>query len=257
MSVIFAFLLLPAAALFSQEKNKPSNPADNGRDKYFDDENKDLFSESDGKTVNSDDDDEKQAFFFLFSEGAAFSWLTRIIKQSGRSNFVFKDFLMGLYFRTDMRTEKNITPMARLAVLYPLETKFNDYPQKPKTPLHIGMDMNLGVNFNIFDFSYFRLNAGPAFHLFFLNSDRWNYFELGMAAYTGMELPLTEGWTLVFNGFASLDNGNFGANRDMEPFDIVYQYQVDIGVRYSRKQKNVKSLFPPKDQALENPLLLR
>jgi hypothetical protein len=256
--VIFLLLfLLTTTAAFSQEKEKSLNPAQDGETKYFDEEGENLFSESDGKTVHSAAENEKQAFFFLFSEGAAFSWLTRIIKQSGRSNFVFQDFMLGLYSRVDMHTEKNITPMARLAVFYPLETTFNKFPQKPKSPLHIGMDMNLGVNFNILEFPYFRLNAGPAFHLFFLNSDRWNYFELGMAAFTGMELPISECWTLICGFFASLDNGNLGANRNIEPFDIVYQYQVDIGVRYSKKLINGKSLFPPKEPALESSLLLR
>jgi hypothetical protein len=228
--VIFLLLFMPAAPVFSQENDE---------------------------SLNSEPENERQAFFFLFSEGPAISWLTRIIKQSGRSNFVFNDFLLGVYSRVDMHFEENITPMARLAVFYPLETSFNKYPQKPKSPLHIGMDMNLGVNFNILEFSYFRLNAGPAFHLFFLNSDRWNYFELGMAAFSGMELPISERWTLICGLFASLDNGNLGANRNIEPFDIVYQYQVDIGVRYSKNLKNDKSLFPPKESALESSLIMR
>jgi len=252
-ALILILFLSTVTAVFSQEKYKSLSPA---QDKYFDEEDNNLFSESDDETVHSAAEDKKQEFFFLFSEGTAFSWLTRIIKQSGRSNFVFKDFMLGLYSRVDMHTEKNITPMARLAVFYPLEATFNKYPQKPKSPLHIGMDMNLGVNFNIFEFPYFRLNAGPAFHMFFLNSDRWNYFELGMAAFTGMELPISERWTLICGLFASLDNGNLGANRNIEPFDIVYQYQVDIGVRYSKKLKNEKSLFPFK-QALDSSLIMR
>jgi hypothetical protein len=256
-SVISLLFLSTVTAVFSQEKDKSLNSEKGKEAQYFDEEDNNLFSESDGKTVHSDAENKKQAFFFLFSEGAASSWLTRIIKQSERSNFVFKDFMLGIYTRVDMHIEDFITPMARLAVFYPLETTFNKYPQKPKTPLHIGMDMNLGVNFDILDFPYFRLNAGPAFHLFFLNSDRWNYFELGMAAFTGMELLISERWTLVCGFFASLDNGNFGSNRDMEPFDIVYQYQVDIGVRYSKKLKNGKFLFPPGKKALESSLIMR
>jgi len=193
----------------------------------------------------------------LFSEGAAFSWLTRIIKQTGRSNFVFDDFLPGLYFRMDLRTKTIFTPMVRIAALYPAISTFNQVPQLPTTPLHFGADMNLGVNFNILEFDYFRLNAGPAAHLLFLNSDRWNYFELGAAVFAGMELPVTQRWTLICNGFASLDNGNLGNNRNMEPFDIAYQYQLDIGVRYSKKLENRTSLFSGNKPAIEAPLLLR
>jgi hypothetical protein len=201
--------------------------------------------------------DDPSGYYLLFSEGLTCSWLTRIIKQTGRSNFVFEDFLAGPYFRMDLHTPKNITPMLRVAALYPFISTFNQFPQKPKLPLHFGADMNLGVNFKIFDFSYFRLNAGPAAHLFFLNSERWNYWELGAAAFVGMELPISQGWTLICNGFASLDYGNLGDNRKMEPFDIAYQYQVDIGVRYSKKMINRTSLFPGKKPAQELPHISR
>jgi len=185
---------------------------------------------------------DNKRIFLLFSEGASCSWLTRIIKQTGRSNFVFEDFLVGLYYRMDLHTPIKLTPLVRVAAFYPLITTFNDYPQKPKTPLHYALDMNLGLNFNMLNFAYFRLNAGPAMHMFFLNSDRWNYFELGAALFLGMELPLSPRWTLISNGFASYDNGNLGANRTMEPFDTAYQYQVDIGVRYSKRMENKTSL---------------
>jgi hypothetical protein len=199
----------------------------------------------------------KNRVFLLSSWGHTCSWLTRIIKQTGRSNFVFEDFLVGLYYRMDLHTPINLTPMARLAAFYPLTSTFNKYPQEPKTPLHYSLDMNMGINFNVFDFAYFRLNAGPAMHLFFLNSDRWNYFEVGGALFIGMELPLSKQWTLIGNGFASLDNGNLGGNRGVEIFDIAYQYQVDLGVRYSRRLENKTYLFPVKSKVEEAELFQR
>jgi hypothetical protein len=195
--------------------------------------------------------------FLLFSEGATCSWLTRIIKQTGRSNFVFEDFLPGLYFRTDLRTKTIFTPMVKIAALYPAVSTFNKFPQLPNIPLHFGADINLGLNFDIFDFKYVRLNAGPALHMLFLNSERWNYFEMGGALLVGMDLPLTRRWTIICNGFASLDNGNLGGNGTMEPFDIAYQYQLDIGVRYSKKLENSTSLFPGKIKVQEAPFLSR
>jgi hypothetical protein len=195
--------------------------------------------------------------FFLFSEGLTCSWLTRIIKQTGRSNFVFEDFLPGLYSRVDLHTKTIFTPMVRIAALYPAISTFNKFPQNPKVPLHFGVDMNLGINFDIFDFKYIRLNAGPAMHMFFLNSERWNYFEMGGALFVGIELPIARRWTLICNGYASLDNGNLGGNGAIEPFDIAYQYQLDIGVRYSKKLENRTSLFPGKSKEQEAPLLSR
>jgi len=87
--------------------------------------------------------------------------------------------------------------------------------------------------------------------LFFLNAERWNYLDLGAAGFLGMELPLTKNWTFLCGGFASLDNGNLGGNSRMEPFNIVYQYQLEIGVRYSKKLANRTFLFAKKQQALE------
>jgi len=189
--------------------------------------------------------------FIVFNEGAAASWLTRIVKQTDRSNFVFSDFLVGLYLRMDMENIKIVTPLLRLAVYYPLNSTFNDFPQLPKIPLHYSADLNTGVKFDIFDFKYFRLDLGVAIHLFFLNAERWNYLDLGAAAFLGMELPLTRRWTFLCGGFASLDNGNLGGNSLMEPFDIVYQYQIEIGVRYSKKLANRTFLFAKKPQTEE------
>jgi len=185
---------------------------------------------------------------FLFSEGAACSWLTRIIKQTERSNFVLEDFLLGLYFSAEMVRFNLFKPMIRIAAYYPMTQTFNKFPQKPKTPVHFGADMAAGVRFDLFDFKYVRLNLGPALHMFYLNSDRWNYFNLGAAAFVGIEVPVAKNWTVLLNGFASLDNGNLGGNHMMEPFDITYQYQIDIGVRYSKKFANKTFIFPLKSK---------
>jgi hypothetical protein len=182
----------------------------------------------------------------VFNEGAAASWLTRIIKQTGRSNFVLKDFLPGLYFGVQTADFKPLNPMIRLAALYPLSSTFNKIPQPPKGPLHFGIDLFGGADFEIFTFNHVRFNASPGLHFLFLNSDRWNYINLGIAGLLRGELPLARGWTILLSGMASLDNGNLGANRLMEPFDIVYQYQVDIGVRYRKRISTARSAIKPK-----------
>jgi hypothetical protein len=186
--------------------------------------------------------------FFTFNQGAAASWLTRIVNQSERSNFVFRDFLPGLYFGAELRSIRYIVPMARLAAYYPLTSTFNLMPQKPVTPLHFAADMTVGLRVEPFNMKYLRVNAGPALHMFFLNADRWNYFNLGAAAVAGIEVPLLSRWTLLVDGYASIDNGNLGANRRMEPFDIAYQYQINVGFRYSKKKENDTSLFERSDE---------
>ena len=186
----------------------------------------------------------KKQMLFLFSEGATISWLTRIINQTERSNFVLKDFLVGAYFRTEMVYFDLFKPMIRVAAYYPLISTFNDFPQEPKNPLQIGVDITAGVKFEVVEYNYVRVNVGPALHFLYLSSDRWNYFNLGAAAFLGVEVPVAERWTVVINGFASLDSGNLGGNSLMEPFDVTYQYQIDIGVRYSKKMANKTFVFP-------------
>ena len=182
--------------------------------------------------------------FAVFDWGPTSSWLTRIVNQTNRSNFVFRDFLVGMYFDTELRNIKYIYPSIRVAAYYPMISSFNMMTQKPKNPLHGGIDLVAGLKFQLLDVQYARFFAGPGLHLFFLNSDRWNYLNLGGAASLSIELPLSLKWVMLFEGIASLDGGNLGSNRRMEPFDIVYQYQVDIGFRYSKKKlHNEKGLF--------------
>jgi len=214
-----------------------------------------LYAEEADEPAPSNDKTDK--IFFTFNQGATASWLTRIINQTDRSNFVFRDFLPGLYFGAELRNIKYIVPMARLAAYYPLTSTFNLMPQKPVTPLHFAADMVIGARFEPFNMKYLRINAGPALHMFFLNADRWNYFNLGAAAVLGIEVPLVSRWTLLVDGYASIDNGNLGANRQMEPFDIVWQYQVDIGFRYSKKKENDTSLFGRQKEKFSDEYLMR
>jgi len=244
--LLIVLVFVPTAAIYAQETNT---------DIY--ESNEDIETEE--NNVETEDEKKLNRPFVVFSEGAAASWLTRIVKQTERSNFVFKDFMVGLYFRMDLENIKYITPMLRLAAYYPLNSTFNDVPQFPNVPLHYALDFNTGVKFDILEFDYFRLNLGPAFHLFFLNSERWNYLDIGVTAFVGMEVPLTRNWTFLCGGIASFDNGNLGGNRQMEPFDIAYQYQVEAGVRYSKKMPNSTFLFAkkPRDTDIGQPVLAR
>ncbi|MCL2805771.1 MAG: hypothetical protein FWD26_07525 [Treponema sp.] len=193
-----------------------------------------VFAQSESETTSSRFDDK---LYVTFSYGTTASWLTRIIYQTDRSNFVFRDFLPGLYFCTEMRNVPFIIPSARIAVYYPLTSTFNHVPQIPNTPLHIAADLFVSARVQI-DLKYVRINAGPGLHLLFLNSDRWNYLNLGIGAVLGVELALSNRWSLLLDGFASWDNGNLGGNGHMEPFDVVWQYQIGLGVRYSKAKRN-------------------
>jgi hypothetical protein len=187
-----------------------------------------------------DGDPKADKLFFLLNEGLTASKLTRIIKQSGRSNFVFEDFMTGLYFGMETVNLKPLDCFFRFSLYYPLSFTFNKVPQIPKNIIRYASDLMVGPVFNIDFWRWVQFNLEPALHLLYQNSDRWNYINLGIAGRAGLEVPLFEKWTVLLNGVFSFDYGNLGSNAVMEPYDIVYQYQIDFGIRYSKRQANTQ-----------------
>lgn len=195
----------------------------------------------------------RNGFFLLFDQGATAAWNTRIIKQTERSNFVFEDFLAGLYFTTRTKNFSSLLPiklpfelLGRVAAYYPLSHTFNKYPQPPVNMLNFGVDVFLApvVQINFWDYAYLDIAAGP--HFLYQKSDRWHYVHLGIGGMLGVQMPLARRWTLLLNGMASLDNANLGSNKKMEVYDIAWQYQASFGFRYSKRAPNVKSYIPTK-----------
>ena len=196
----------------------------------------------DDSVLNEETARERNKVFVTFSYGASASWLTRIIYQTERSNFVFRNFLPGLYFTIEMQNVPYVTPEARITAYYPAVSSFNKMRFKLNTPLHFGIDFYTGVRLET-GWGFFKINGGLGLHMLFLSSDRWNYFNLGAAAVAGISFALSPRWTLLIDGFASIDSGNLGANRRMEPFNLTYQFQTSIGVRYSKRMINNSTLF--------------
>lgn len=195
----------------------------------------------------------RNGFFLLFDQGATAAWNTRIIKQTERSNFVFEDFLAGLYFTTRTKNFSSLLPiklpfelLGRVAAYYPLSHTFNKYPQPPVNMLNFGVDVFLApvVQINFWDYAYLDIAAGP--HFLYQKSDRWHYVHLGIGGMLGVQMPLARRWTLLLNGMAFLDNANLGSNKKMEVYDIAWQYQASFGFRYSKRAPNVKSYIPTK-----------
>lgn len=178
--------------------------------------------------------------FVIFDYGISTSWVTRIINQEkyGRSNFNFKDFLVGAYISMQTKFMKPLNSMIRLAGYYPLSFTFNGVPQISKAVLRGSADLFAGilVEFDMWD--YLRINFAPGLHFFYQYTDRFNYVHLGAAILSNIELPIAKNWTIKFDGIASLDYANLGSNKDIEIYDICWQYQLDIGFRYSKKAQN-------------------
>lgn len=176
--------------------------------------------------------------FVVFNEGFAISNVTRVIKQESRSNFVFEDFMIGAYIGITSQNMQPLNSTIRLAFYYPLQFKFNDVPQVAKNVIRYAIDLHAGPVIELNMWHYVSFNLSPGLHFMFQNSDRWNFIYLGVSGLAGIELPIAKRWTILINGIASYDFANFGGNKRMEPIDHSWNYQLDLGVRYSRKAEN-------------------
>ena len=69
-------------------------------------------------------------------------------------------------------------------------------------------------------------------------TDEYHMNYLGGGLLAGLELPLAKRWTILTNGTITVDYPNLGTNRLVQPFDLVRQYNVSVGVQYSKRGKN-------------------
>ena len=176
--------------------------------------------------------------FVVLNEGITSSWITRIIEQENRSNFVFQDFLIGAYVSAETRNMQPIDSFIRIAVFYPISHKFNSHPQSKKNMLNFAFDFIAAPILRLPMWNIATVRFGAGLHFLYQMGDRWNFINLGIVGITGLELPLTKYCTILLNGTLSADYGNFGTNKIIEPYDNVWQYQLEIGIRYSKKSPN-------------------
>ena len=69
-------------------------------------------------------------------------------------------------------------------------------------------------------------------------SDEYHLNSLGGGISAGIELPVARHWSILNNGTITLDYANSGTNKDIQNFDISYQYQASRRIKYSKKGYN-------------------
>lgn len=176
--------------------------------------------------------------FVIFNQGFTYSQISRIIYQDkySRSNFVWQNHLIGLSLEMQTVNIKPVDSILRLGLYYPIYYTFNGMEQPAKQPILYAVDLFWGPFFQTDMWKYIFINfaLGPHFH--YQLSDEYHHVELGGAILLGIELPLARRWTIIMNGLASLDYGNLGSNKIIQPYNLVYNYQIELGFRYSRKK---------------------
>ena len=187
--------------------------------------------------------------FVMFDEGVSFALVTRILKQEGRSNFVWQDYLIGAHFA--MMTE-NIKPfdlMLRVSAFYPFYHTFNGMQQYPSQTILYAFDLFSGPVIQANMWNYVRINLSAGLHYMYQLTDEYHLHYLGLGLFVGLELPVAWHWTILLDGTAALDYPNLGTNSIMQPYDYAWQYHVNFGVRYSKKGANQYSYIHSKRRA--------
>lgn len=180
----------------------------------------------------------KQRPFIMFNEGAAYTIITRLEKQEKRSNFVRQNHLVGLFFSAQTENMKPVNSMIRIAAYYPFFNTFNGMRQYPKQTILYAFDLLAAPMIQADMWKYVRLNFAGGLHYMYQLTDEYHMNYLGGGLLAGVELPLARRWTILTDGTATLDYPNLGTNRIVQPFDFAWQYNVSVGLRYSKKGEN-------------------
>lgn len=180
----------------------------------------------------------KEKPYIIFDEGAAFSLITRVEKNDTRSNFVWQNDLIGAYFGIQTVNMRPVNSMIRVSAFYPFYYTFDGMRQYPTQTLLYAFDLFAGPVFRTDMWKYVRLNFSAGLHYMYQLTDEYHLHYLGGALLAGVELPLSRRWTILLDGLFALDYPNLGTNRNIQPFDYAWQYQLRLGVRYSKKNEN-------------------
>lgn len=199
-----------------------------------------------------------QYHFGIYHNGG-FAWasITRIQKKSDVSNYVWNDKMVGIFYELQshdwikFNEFWSLNFMGRLAVYYPYTYTFRDVEQFTKQTILYAFDFFTAPMFTFNFYNYFRANLEPGIHGLYQLHDQWHYVNLGIGAKADIEFPISSRWTGIIGGMVSWDNGNIGSNRDLRPFDYVWEYQIQLGFRYCKKYLNNTSYIkytpkPPK-----------
>lgn len=193
--------------------------------------------------------------FVMFNEGIAIAQVTRIQTVSGRSNFVWQNDMIGAFFQIQTRNMKPLNSVIRTSVFYPFYNKFNEVKQFPKQTILYAFDLFAGPILETDMWKYVRLKFGLGLHYMYQLSDEYHLNYLGGGALAGLELPIEPRWTILLDGTFSFDYPNFGTNRLVQPYDYSWQYQLNLGVRYSVKGKNRYSYIRQSEKSLQKETL--
>lgn len=167
-------------------------------------------------------------------------------KQNDRSNFAWQNYFVGACLTLQAENIKYINPMFRIAAYYPFYNTFNGMQQFPKQTILYAFDVFTGPAFKTNIKEYIRFTLTPGIHYMYQLSDEYHLNYIGGGISAGIELPVARHWSILNNGTITLDYANSGTNKDIQNFDISYQYQasdtakkaITEGLIFIKSEKN-------------------
>ena len=182
-------------------------------------------------------DSSESKFAIIHNWGLAFNQVTRIQKQVERSNFVWREDLVGAFYSAQT-VNLPVNFIAKVGVYYPIGTTFNFVPQVSKQILLYGFDFNAGPIWTIPIGHVLNLSLSPVIEFRYQIDDNFHKFDLGAGIIASMEFPISRFFTIMLNGEFTYDFGNLGTNAGIRNYDAVYSYGAQLGFRISKAVPN-------------------
>lgn len=176
-------------------------------------------------------------FALIHNWGLAYNQVTRIQKQVERSNFVWREDLVGAFYSAQT-VNLPLNFIAKVGVYYPIGTTFNFVPQVSKQILLYGFDFNAGPIWTIPIGHVMNLSVSPVIDFRYQIDDNFHKIDLGAGIIAGLEFPISRFFTIMLNGEFTYDFGNLGTNANIRNYDAVYSYGAQLGFRISKVAPN-------------------
>ena len=195
-----------------------------------------IFAETD-KLVKPQKPYDPEAPFLMHNWGVCWSRVTRIQTKTDRSNFVWQDDLVGLYYSVQTGNLP-VNLILSAEVMYPYHYEFNKVAQISKQIILYSFNFNLGPIWTVPLFDVVKLDLAPMVHYRYQLSDKYHHNEIGLGAFVGFEFPITKKISVLLNGEFTYDLGNLGTNSKVQPFDHVFSYNAQLGCRISNSKNS-------------------
>lgn len=203
-----------------------------------------------GAFAEEENEKSSSGFYLLHNWGVSVSSVTRLQLNTTRSNFVWQDDMLGLYYEVQSKSLP-VNFIAKLSVFYPYHSSFNQMDQKAKQVILYAFDLTVGPYWSIPLWEFAILDLAPVVNVRYQLDDNFHHVDLGLGGRLGLEFPVSRKFSILLNGTFTYDFANLGSNAKIRPYDHAWTYAADLGFRVSKKHPNSIFYINPRGKASE------